>query len=119
MNLENLINQLISDRNIVIGAICRVRIDGNFFLIVDFEIGTGPNAIDRIIVIQISQALFTALIGNVPVCEVRDTIPTPPQGTTLQLRCTFVVGNEAFIVFEIENAMDRIVIVRSDLCTVI
>jgi hypothetical protein len=119
MNLMNLINELVTDRRAVIAAACRVQLRGRFFLIIELEIGSGANEIERVFVIEISRALFNALAGRVDLCEVRNDLPTPPQGTTLELRCTFVLGNEAFIVFEIENMRDRLVIVRSELCTVI
>lgn len=121
MNSINEVNEYLHChcRGAVIGAVCRVQLQGRFFLLVELEIGSGPNEIERVIVIEISQALFNALAGRVDLCEVRTTLPNTPPGTTLDLLCTFVLGNEAFIVFEIENRNERLVIVRSPLCTVI
>ncbi|MGE5629704.1 MAG: hypothetical protein ACM3TR_01255 [Caulobacteraceae bacterium] len=52
-------------------------------------------------------------------CQIVTTIPTPTPGTEVNLLCVFVVGNFAFLVFDVENRADRLVLVRVPLCTVI
>lgn len=104
------------DPAVTLGAQCIVQIDGRFFLLVEIE-----TPVERVIVIAITAAQFTALrLAGVPVCPIVNQVPTAVAGTTVELRCTFIVGNEAFIVFEIEsNTMERLIIVRSPLCTII
>lgn len=125
MNNMDLVNQIVGshvgcNRMVRIGAACVVQIGARFFLLVELEIGMGANEMEQVLVIEISAALFNALRNaGVMVCEIRNTVPTPPAGSTLELQCTFIVGNEAFIIFEIENMQERLVIVRSPLCTII
>lgn len=117
--MENAVCDLVGNAGVGIGALCRVEIQGRFFLLVEIEIGRGMNELEHVIVIEITRALFNALQGRVDLCQVLNNVPTPPHGSVLELQCTFIVGNEAFIIFEIENRNERLVIVRSPLCTVI
>lgn len=117
--MENAVSNLVGNIGVGIGSLCRVEIQGRFFLLVEIEVGSGANQIEEVIVLEITRVLFNALQGSVDLCQVLNDIPTPPAGSTLELRCTFIVGNEAFIVLEIENMMERLVVVRSPLCTVI
>lgn len=105
----------------VISSACRVRIQNRFFLLIEIEKGTGPNRIERLLIFEINQALFNALVGIVPECEVLNELPMVPQGRTLDLLCSFEVNNVIYIVFEIEGmgAPDRLVIVRSPRCSII
>ncbi|WML33179.1 hypothetical protein [Clostridium sp. OS1-26] len=100
---------------VTLGAQCIVQIGTRFFLLVELE-----TPIERVIVIEITAAQFAALrAAGVPVCPILNAVPTAVAGTTVELQCTFIVDDEAFIVFEIENARERLVLVRSPLCTVI
>ena len=119
--INNQINNRFSNQGVVIAAQCRVELQGRFFLLLELEAGSGMNEIERVIIIEISRALFNALQGRVELCTVRNTLPTVPAGRTLDLLCTFVIGNVAYIVFEIEgmNMRDMLVIVASPLCTII
>lgn len=114
-------NNCVGNQGVVISAQCRVEIQGRFFLLLELEVGSGMNELERVLVLEISRALFNLLQGRVDLCEIRNTLPTVPPGGTLEIRCTFVIGNVAYIVFEIEgvSVRDRLVIVRSPLCDII
>lgn len=99
-----------------IGANCIAEIDGKFFLLVEIEIGD----FEQVIVIRISAALAAQLLrAGVELCEIVTTIPTPIPGTQVNLICAFVVGENVFLVFNVENETDELVLVRVPLCTVI
>lgn len=101
--------------SVTLGAQCIVQIGTRFFFLVELEL-----PVERVIVIEITANEFALLrTAGVPVCPILTAVPTPVAGTTVELRCTFIVGEEAFIVFEIENARERLVIVRSPLCPII
>lgn len=100
-----------------IGATCVAQINGNFFLLVEIEFGAD---MEEVIVIRISATQAAALLRlGVPRCQVSDTIPVSTPGREVNLICAFVVGDEAILVFDVENATDELVLVRTPLCTVI
>jgi hypothetical protein len=105
---------------ISIGATCIAEIEGQFFLLVEIEIEIAGQEIEQVIVIRISSAQADILLrAGIERCTIVTTIPTPTQGVEVNLICVFVVGNFAFLVFDVENTTDRLVLVRVPLCTVI
>ncbi|MBU5440338.1 hypothetical protein KQI42_20285 [Tissierella sp. MSJ-40] len=102
---------------ISIGATCVAQIDGRFFLLIEIEIDVLGNVIEEVIIIEITAAQAAALIAaGVMRCQIVDTIPT---GREVELICAFVVGTNVFLVFNVENMTDRLVLVRVPLCTII
>lgn len=108
------------ERVISIGATCIAEINGRFFLLVEIEIEAGREEIEQVIVIRITAAQAQALLrAGVERCTIVTEIPTSRAGVEVELICVFVVGNFAFLVFDVENNFDRLVLVRVPLCTVI
>ncbi|OZV11301.1 hypothetical protein CIW83_15080 [Tissierella sp. P1] len=105
---------------IMIGATCVAQIDGRFFLLIEIEIEVMGFEREEVIIFQITAAQAAALIAaGVMRCQIVNTIPTPGPGQEVNLICVFVVGQNAFLVFNVENATDRLVLVRVPLCTII
>ncbi|MBC2582358.1 spore coat protein [Clostridium sp. DJ247] len=111
--MENIGTSILNQDSITrIISECVAEINGRFFLLIKIEIGN----IEQVVVIRISRALAILLIRS-GIRECNPQINIPPQG---DLICTFVVGNEAFLVFNVETTTtDRLVIVRSPLCQII
>ncbi|WP_352420797.1 spore coat protein [Proteiniborus sp.] len=108
---ETLINEISG-----IGASCIAEINGMFFLLIEIEIGN----LERVFVIRISAALAAQLLSSgVELCEIVNRIPTSTPGTEVNLICAFVVGENVFLVFNIENDTDELILVRVPLCTII
>ncbi|QUH20290.1 spore coat protein [Alkaliphilus sp. B6464] len=98
-----------------IGATCVAQIDGRFFLIIEIEIEIMGFVREEVIIMEISAAQAVALIASgVMRCQIVTTIP--PRGNLI---CAFVVGQNAFLIFNVENSTDRLVLVRVPLCTII
>jgi hypothetical protein len=121
-NRHQLTNDVLSTLGsiISIGATCIAEIEGQFFLLVEIEIVVAGEEIEQVIVIRISAAQ-AAILRNlgIELCTIVTTIPTPTPGVEVNLICVFVVGNFAFLVFDVENNTDELVLVRVPLCTVI
>jgi len=118
-NKLEVINQVLNDP-ITIGATCIAQIDGRFFLLIEIEIEVVGNEIEELIIFEITAAQAAALIAaGVMRCQIIDEIPTPTPGVEVDLICAFVVGQNVFLVFDVENATDRLVLVRVPLCTII
>lgn len=116
-NPSSRMDQLRHNNPITIGATCITQIDGNFFLLVEIEVGS---EIEEVIVFRITAVQAAQLLRlGVPRCGVSDTIPTSRPGTDVELICAFVVGDEVILVFDVENTSDEFVLVRVPLCTVI
>lgn len=104
------------ERLIRLGARCIANIDGQFFLLIEIEIGER----EEVIVIRITPEEARALMrAGIETCRIVTEIPTPTPGREVELICAFVVGNNAFLVFDVENTTDELVLVRVPLCTVI
>ncbi len=99
------------------GANCIAEINGNFFLLVEIQIGN----LEEVFVIRISAAQAAQLINaGVKLCQIATTIPTPTPGTEVTLVCAFVEGQNAFLVFNVRTTTtSELVLVRTPLCTVI
>lgn len=120
MNYNQNINTQMPNDIISIGATCVAQIDGRFFLLIEIEIEVLGNEREEVIIIEITAAQAAALIASgVMRCQIVDTIPTPSPGMEVNLICAFVVGQNIFLVFNVENAADRLVLVRVPLCTII
>lgn len=103
-----------------IGAVCIAEIDNQFFLLVEIETEVMGMEVERVVIFRISAAEAAILLRlGVERCQIVTTIPEETAGTEVNLICVFVVGNFAFLVFDVENRKDRLVLVRVPLCTVI
>lgn len=116
-SLESLsVGGLSLSKLISIGATCIAEIDGQFFLLVEIEIGP----VEQVIIFRISSTQAAILLrAGVRRCEIVSTIPTSMPGLQVNLICSFIVGQNVFLVFSIENSVDRLVLVRVPLCTVV
>ena len=102
---------------ISIGTTYVARIDDSLFLLIEIEINVPGREIEEVIITEITSAQAVVLITEgVMRCQIVDIIPT---GRGANLICTFVVGTNVFLVFNIENMTDRLVLVRVPLCTII
>lgn len=117
---EQMKNESMKKDPIRIGATCVAQIDGRFFLLIEIEIVVIGNEREEVIIFEITAAQAIALIASgVMRCQIVNTIPTPGPGQEVNLICAFVVGQNVFLVFNVENATDRLVLVRVPLCTII
>lgn len=120
MNYIQEVNTQHSNGPISVGATCVAQIEGRFFLLIEIEIEVLGVERQEVIVIEITAAQAAALIASgVMRCQIVNTIPTPSPGMEVNLICAFVVGENVFLVFNVENATDRLVLVRVPLCTII
>lgn len=120
MDIKQLAKTQIQNEPIEIGATCVAQIEGRFFLLIEIEIDVVGNERQEVIIFEITGAQAAALIaGGVPRCQIVNTIPTPSPGMEVSLICVFVVGQNAYLVFNVENATDRLILVRVPLCSVI
>ncbi len=117
MNYNQEINTQRCNDPISIGPSCVAQIDGRFFLLIKIEIDVRGNEREDVIVIEITATQAAALIAaGVMRCQIVNTIPT---GREVELICAFAVGQNVFLVFNVENATDRLVLVRAPLCRII
>jgi hypothetical protein len=87
-----------------IGDACIIEINGRFFLIVEIEF----NNSETVVVIRISREQAIELIRDgVRNCPVFTTLPAEIQRRAVELEGVFVVGNQAFLVFETERLRER------------
>lgn len=120
MDINQIINPQQLNEPIEIGATCVAQIEGRFFLLIEIEIDVVGFEKEEVIIFEITAAQAAALIASgVMRCQIVDTIPTPGPGQEVNLICAFVVGQNVFLVFNVENATDRLVLVRVPLCTII
>lgn len=117
----DLVSQVTNTPGTRIASACILRADGNFFLIVELNLGTTIGTeLTRVVVIRISADVAARLLAaGVDLCTVQTTVPTTTTGRGLSAECTFVIGNTAYIIFIVPNRTDRIVVVTSPLCTVL
>ncbi|MDR7856476.1 hypothetical protein [Tissierella sp.] len=120
MDYNQLAKTQMQNEPIEIGATCVAQIDGRFFLLIEIEIDVIGSEIEEVIIFEITAAQAAALVASgVMRCQIVDTIPTPTPGIDVNLICAFVVGENAYLVFDVENATDRLVLVRVSLCPII
>lgn len=109
-----------SNGPIMVGATCVAQIEGRFFLLVELEIEVIGVEREEVIIFEITAAQAAALIASgVMRCQIVNNIPTPQPGFDVDLICAFVVDKKVFLVFDVENATDRLVLVRVPLCSII
>lgn len=117
---EMIEHKVMCNPGIVIGAQCIVEIKGHFFLLVELESKSGQTEFERVLVIEISAAAFQFLCEKgVKPCKVVHKIPMC-HDKEVEIKCTFIVGDKAFIVVEVEgmHGCDKLVIVKSPICCV-
>lgn len=101
---------------ISIGAVCVAQIDSRFFLLVEIE----SPIMEQVVIFRITQAQATALLNSgIERCVILDEIPQATPGFSVNFICVFEVGNQAFLVFDVENRTDRLVLVRADICPIL
>lgn len=110
--------QGITNGPIKIGNSCIVRIDGQFFLVVQIMF----DSVSRIIVIRISGNQAAGLgKDGIKACPVYDELPKEVQGKPVELECVFFIYHQAFLVFEILNTSsqrERLIVARIPICSI-
>lgn len=115
---ENMGNN--SSEPISIGATCIAEIDDQFFLLVEIEVEVPGDDIEQVVIFNITEDQAEDLMeAGVEECTIVDHITKPSPGTKIDLLCVFVVGNFAFLVFDVENSTDEFLLVRVPLCLVV
>ncbi|MEW9079602.1 MULTISPECIES: spore coat protein [Clostridia] len=108
---------------VTIGATCVAQLaPADFVLLVEIEVEVPGEAIEEVLIIRITPAQAAALILQIGLCSIvgPDEIPTPEPGTEVNLICSFVFGNEVFLVFDVETSTtDDLVLVRVPLCPIV
>ena len=118
--LENVLPSNLLNSIFRIGAVCVLEFNNQFFLLVEVESEVGGEEIEQVIAIRISAAQAQRFLNaGIMRCEIRNTIPQPTPGMEVNLICVLVIDDTAFLVFDVENATDRLVLVRADLCSII
>ncbi|MBU5678034.1 spore coat protein [Alkaliphilus sp. MSJ-5] len=120
MNYSQEINTQRCDDLISIGATCVAQIEGRFFWLIEVEMDVMGKLREEVIIREITATQATVLIATgVMRCQIVDTLPTSIPGIEEEPICAFVVGQNVFLVFSVENATDRLVLVRVPLCRII
>ncbi len=102
-----------------LGARCVAEIDGKFFLLLEIKIGPPGSRTEKVFIIKISAAQAGALLkAGVRCCQIANKIPMPAPGRDVDLVCAFEEDKNIFLVFSVENAVDRFVLVRVPLCKI-
>lgn len=101
---------------VTIGAVCIAQIGNRFFLLVEFETST----MEQVVIFRITSAQASSLLNRgIPLCEIVEEIPQPTPTTDVEFVCVFIVGNQAFLVFDVETEdTDELVLVRADICPI-
>lgn len=103
-----------------VGGQCIIEIKGHFFLIVELESKSGCSEFDRILVMEISPSSFQFLCSQgVKPCKVFNRPPVFCDRGVI-LRCTFMVGNHAYNIFE-DGGMrgcEKLVVVKTPICNI-
>lgn len=100
-----------------IASQCVVEVCGHFYLLVELEASDRKADFERLIIIEITRQAYEFLLSVcVPKCHVYDSIPEHIE-KKLKLKCTFIVENKAYIVFEVSKCgYDKMIIVKSPIC---
>ena len=105
---------------ISIGATCIAEINDQFFLLVEIEIVAPGVDIEEVVVFRLTPEEAQALIAaGIRVCRIVNEIPVPGPGQEVEFKCVLIVDNQAFLVFEIENNTEELVLVRAEICPII
>ncbi|MCM3774149.1 hypothetical protein M3225_27430 [Priestia aryabhattai] len=103
MNIEDIIS---------IGANCIVKIGNRFFLLVEIEVEFGNVAIEEFVFIRISeQEARILLAGGIQRCTIVNSLPRSCDDLEVEFICVLIAGGEAFVVFDVENDVDKAVLV--------
>ncbi|PLT27882.1 hypothetical protein [Peribacillus deserti] len=95
-----------------IGATCRVRIRGRFFLLVEIEVEAGSVEIEGFVFRELSEAeAWTLSRAGIPRCQISRAIPRS-NDTEAELICIFIVDGQAFAAFDVEDDTDEAVLFR-------
>lgn len=109
----------ISERPIRIGDSCIIEVNERFFLLVEILFDN----VEIVVVIRISRTQATNLMREgVRHCPVFMTLPEDIRGRSVMLQTVFVVGDQAFLVFETEREaerFERLFVIRTPLTQVI
>lgn len=109
----------VSSRIIRVDDACIVEVNGRFFLIAAIVFDT----FERVIVIRVTREQAMNLMRNgIRNCPIFFVLPADIQRRAVDLQCVFVVGDEAFLVFETERSqerLERLFVVRVPLCAVV
>ncbi|MBY6953233.1 hypothetical protein [Clostridium botulinum] len=128
MSIEEFQNITDNDRKcpkdpVTIGATCVAELAPNVFvLLVEVEVEVTGEDIQQVLIIRITPAQAAELIREVGRCRIvgPDQIPTPAPGREVTLICSFVFGENVFLVFDVEtNTTDELVLVRVPLCPIV
>ncbi|KIN81942.1 hypothetical protein [Clostridium botulinum] len=111
------------DDPITIGAACVAELAPNVFvLLVEIEVEVTGENIEEVLIIRITPAQAAELIRSVGHCQIvgPDEIPTPAPGREVTLICSFVFGENVFLVFDVETStINDLVLVRVPLCSIV
>ncbi|KEJ02033.1 spore coat protein [Clostridium botulinum] len=128
MSVEEFQNITDNDRKcpkdpVTIGATCVAELAPNVFvLLVEVEVEVTGENIQQVLIIRITPAQAAELIRSVGLCRIvgPNEIPTPAPGREVTLICSFVFGQNVFLVFDVEtNTTDELVLVKVPLCPIV
>jgi hypothetical protein len=110
-----------STQNVIsIGGTCIADINGRFFLLVEIEIVASGVDIQEVLAFRLTPEEAQALIAaDIQICRIVNEIPEPGPEQEVEFKCVLIVGSQAFLVFEIENSTEELVLVRSEICPII
>lgn len=109
-----------TEQAVKLGTTCIAEIGNQFFQLIEFETVIMGMEVERVVIFKISATEAAILLrSGTERCQIVTAIPTAAAGTEVNLICVFVVDGFAFLVFDVENKKDRLVLVRVPLCTVI
>jgi len=120
MNYSQAINTQRCNDLISIGTTCVAQIEGRFFWLIEIEMDVMGKLREEVIIREVTATQAAVLIATgVMRCQIVDTIPISIPGREVELICAFVVGQNVFLVLNVENATDRIILVRVPLCRIV
>jgi hypothetical protein len=110
VGLQEVLSRRMSSEDIVsIGATCIVKINGKFFLLVEIEVE--DIQLEEFVFIRLSRCEAEKLLcEGIERCEIASRAPANGE-----LKCILIIGDNAFAVFDVENAEDEAVLVRISL----
>lgn len=121
--LDDIISQNCHNNPVTIGATCVAELEPNVFvLLVEIEVEVPGPDIEEVLIIRLTPAQAAALIPQVGRCRIvgANEIPTPAPGREVNLICSFVFGNNIFLVFDVEtNRTNELVLVRVPICPIV
>jgi len=120
---DNIMSENCQNNPVTIGATCVAELEPNVFvLLVEIEVEVPGPDIEEVLIIRLTPAQAAALIPQVGRCIIvgPNEIPTPGPGREVNLICSFVFGDNIFLVFDVEtNRTDELVLVRVPICPIV